>query len=240
MTLELFSVPMDTELGVGSDLTLRFRYEADNNTKVTLAWTKDGNKLDPNTDDRISVTSEDRPNGTVECDLVIVEVVGSDAGNYQLTLNDKIKSDEITVTVSDVSDMSQKMYGKSVPQNIPKRKGGGEAKNETSTRVAKCAPGKTATIMLALEAEPTPSIIWYKGKIEINLADTKRYGSDSIKNKKRKPKYEIVDKDDPDDESLRRYGLRIRKIDKDDEAIYTCVAQNALGMSKNVVTLMVE
>jgi len=70
--------------------------------------------------------------------------------------------------------------------------------------------------------------MFYKGKIEITSASGDR------------KKFKIIEKKHPNDDSIVYYGLKIRKFDRNDEAIYSIVARNKSGDSRSVVSLVCD
>ena len=148
MALEIISAPSDLVVQPGNDICLRFKVEADNGSQPEPSWTRNGKAL--GTCDRFAYSSEKKSQNVTELEVIINSVTNDDEGMYELAvkapgISQEAKSEPISVRIC--SDLNEQMMGKSVPKTIPKRMQG---INESSTRVARCAPGKTATIMVTL------------------------------------------------------------------------------------------
>lgn len=213
-------LPAQLELDHGKDAILRCQIQA--NPRALITWLKDGKRLNP---DNLNLLYDENCQNDAENQVTITRsrlklksVSAKDTGIYICTAENRSGevSCAVPVEVTSLADIQAKA-GLSPEIAL--------AGSTQSIRLVKLTAGKTARITLSIHGMPLPDVTWHKN-------GTRVYAGNRISILKE------LSKAKPDRECS--YILKIARVKKADEGLYTILAQNPYGLTKTMVDIIVK
>ena len=219
--------PAQMELDFGKDAILRAQVEA--SPRASVSWLKDGKRIDLSDNSRYTYSencqqsANDNTMSIVKSKLKISNVSPQDSGNYICWAVNRLGevSSTVPIEVRSLEEIQARI--KRCLPNISVQ--GAGASKKSSIRLVKLTAGKTARITLAIHGLPLPKVTWYKDSSQLYPGN--RIAMFNEPNR-RKPNEECA------------YILKIARIRKSDEGLYTVLAINSVGLTKTMINVVIK